>query len=79
MYIHDCEQLNQQSFKCAAHMRFSLYIILALESRFGEIPNSLSETINPIEDVSVLESLFVPSITINSLEDFQHLVNDSLS
>jgi len=52
---------------------------LALQSRFGEIPNSLIETINQIEDVSVLESLFVPSITINSLEDFQQLVNDSLS
>jgi len=52
---------------------------LALQSRFGEIPNSLIETINQIEDVSVLESLFVPSITINSLEEFQHLVNDSLS
>jgi hypothetical protein len=55
------------------------HIILALQSRFGEIPNSLIETINQIEDVSVLEGLFVPSITINSLGDFQHLVNDSLS
>ncbi|BAG01104.1 hypothetical protein MAE_12820 [Microcystis aeruginosa NIES-843] len=55
------------------------HIILALQSRFGEIPNSLIETINQIEDVSVLEGLFVPSITINSLGEFQQLVNDSLS
>ena len=55
------------------------HIILALQSRFGEIPNSLIETINQIEDVSVLESLFVPSVTINSLGELQQLVNDSLS
>jgi hypothetical protein len=29
--------------------------------------------------VSVLESLFVPSVTINSLGELQQLVNDSLS
>jgi hypothetical protein len=54
------------------------HIILALQSRFREIPNSLIEIINQIEDVSLLESLFVPSITVNSLEEFQQLVNNSL-
>ena len=73
------EMALEEGAKSGAKLTNQKHIILALQSRFGEIPNSLIETINQIEDVSVLESLFVPSITINSLEDFQHLVNDSLS
>jgi hypothetical protein len=71
--------IEEMALEEGAKLTSQKYIILALQSRFGEIPNSLIETINQIEDVSVLESLFVPSITINSLEEFQHLVNDSLS
>lgn len=73
------EMALEEGAKSGAKLTSQKYIILALQSRFGEIPNSLIETINQIEDVSVLESLFVPSITINSLEEFQQLVNDSLS
>jgi hypothetical protein len=73
------EMALEEGAKSGAKLTNQKHIILALQSRFGEIPNSLIETINQIEDVSVLESLFVPSITINSLEEFQHLVNDSLS
>ncbi|BBH42045.1 MAG: hypothetical protein IM477_05025 [Microcystis sp. M090S1] len=71
--------IEEMALEEGAKLTNQKHIILALQSRFGEIPNSLIETINQIEDVSVLESLFVPSITINSLEDFQQLVNDSLS
>ncbi|MFO0150843.1 MAG: hypothetical protein ACK525_18715 [Microcystis sp.] len=71
--------IEEMALEEGAKLTNQKHIILALQSRFGEIPNSLIETINQIEDVSVLESLFVPSITINSLEEFQHLVNDSLS
>ncbi|RPH90195.1 MAG: hypothetical protein EHM73_06980 [Chroococcales cyanobacterium metabat2.561] len=73
------EMALEEGAKSGAELTSQKYIILALQSRFGEIPNSLIETINQIEDVSVLESLFVPSITINSLGEFQQLVNDSLS
>ncbi|WP_409793978.1 hypothetical protein [Microcystis sp.] len=73
------EMALEEGAKSGAKLTSQKYIILALQSRFGEIPNSLIETINQIEDVSVLESLFVPSITINSLGEFQQLVNDSLS
>ncbi len=73
------EMALEEGAKSGVKLTSQKYIILALQSRFGEIPNSLIETINQIEDVSVLESLFVPSITINSLEEFQQLVNDSLS
>ena len=71
--------IEEMALEEGAKLTSQKYIILALQSSFGEIPKSLIETINQIEDVSVLESLFVPSITINSLEEFQHLVNDSLS
>jgi hypothetical protein len=55
------------------------HIILALQNRFGEIPDSLIQTLNQIEDSSLLESLFVPSITVNSLEEFQQLINTDQS
>jgi hypothetical protein len=71
--------IEEMALEEGAKLTNQKHIILALQSRFGEIPNSLIETINQIEDVSVLEGLFVPSITINSLEEFQQLVNDSLS
>jgi hypothetical protein len=71
--------IEEMALEEGAKLTNQKHIILALQSRFGEIPNSLIETINQIEDVSVLESLFVPSITINSLGEFQQLVNDSLS
>ena len=73
------EMALEEGAKSGAKLTSQKYIILALQSRFGEIPNSLIETINQIEDVSVLESLFVPSVTINSLGELQQLVNDSLS
>jgi hypothetical protein len=71
--------IEEMALEEGAKLTNQKHIILALQSRFGEIPNSLIETINQIEDVSVLEGLFVPSITINSLGEFQQLVNDSLS
>ncbi|NCS79396.1 MAG: hypothetical protein GPJ17_20230 [Microcystis aeruginosa K13-07] len=71
--------IEEMALEEGAKLTNQKHIILALQSRFGKIPNSLIETINQIEDVSVLESLFVPSITINSLEEFQQLVDDSLS
>ncbi len=58
--------IEEMALEEGAKLTNQKHIILALQSRFGEIPNSLIETINQIEDVSVLESLFVPSITINS-------------
>jgi len=73
------EMALEEGAKSGVKLTSQKYIILALQSRFGEIPNSLIETINQIENVSVLESLFVPSVTINSLGELQQLVNDSLS
>ncbi|NCR75242.1 MAG: hypothetical protein GPI92_06455 [Microcystis aeruginosa K13-06] len=58
--------IEEMALEEGAKLTNQKHIILALQSRFGEIPNSLIETINQIEDVSVLEGLFVPSITINS-------------
>jgi hypothetical protein len=73
------EMALEEGAKSGAKSTSQKHIILALQNRFGEIPNTLIETINQIEDVSLLESLFVPSITVNSLEEFEQLVNNSLS
>jgi hypothetical protein len=51
---------------------------LALQNRFGELPNSLIQAINQIEDISLLDQLFVPSLTVNSLEEFEQLINRNL-
>ena len=50
-------------------------IIKLLQKRFGNLPESLVESINQIDDVAVLESLIVETITVNSQEEFQQLIN----
>ncbi len=46
--------IEEMDLEEGAKLTNQKHIILALQSRFGEIPNSLIETINQIEDVSVL-------------------------
>jgi hypothetical protein len=50
-------------------------IIKLLQKRFGNLPESLVESINQIDDVAVLESLIVETITVNSPEEFQQLID----
>ncbi|MFN4845099.1 MAG: hypothetical protein ACK5HC_17810 [Dolichospermum sp.] len=54
-------------------------IIKLLQVRFGDIPQSLLENINQIDDTSFLEQIFVSTISVNSLEEFAQLVNSNLS
>ena len=49
-----------------------------LQVRFGDIPQSLLENINQIDDTSFLEQIFVSAINISSLEEFAQLVNSNL-
>ena len=53
-------------------------IIKLLQVRFGDIPESLLENINQIDDTSFLEQIFVSAINISSLEEFAQLVNSNL-
>ncbi|MFO5439998.1 MAG: hypothetical protein ACLBM4_15375 [Dolichospermum sp.] len=53
-------------------------IIKLLQVRFGDIPQSLLENINQIDDISLLEQLLVSTISVSSLEEFTQLVNSNL-
>ena len=50
-------------------------IIKLLQKRFGYLPESLVKNVNRIDDVAVLESLVVETISVNSLEEFQQLID----
>ncbi|NET56945.1 MAG: hypothetical protein F6K47_12505 [Symploca sp. SIO2E6] len=50
-------------------------IMEVLEVRFGSVPEELAESLNQIQEDSVLTSLHRQAITVDSLETFQGLVN----
>jgi len=54
-------------------------VIKILQTRFGEVPESVAEVINGIEDQSLLQTLFTNAITIGSIEEFQQFFNESTS
>jgi hypothetical protein len=51
------------------------HIIKILEKRFGNLPENLVNTINQIDDISVLDDLHLESISVNSVVEFQNLIN----
>jgi hypothetical protein len=53
-------------------------IIKLVQVRFGDIPQSLLENINQIDDISLLEQLLLSTISVSSLEEFAQLVNSNL-
>ncbi|MFM6071232.1 MAG: hypothetical protein ACKPB9_06545 [Dolichospermum sp.] len=53
-------------------------IIKFVQMRFGDIPQSLLENINQIDDISLLEQLLLSTIRVSSLEEFAQLVNSNL-
>ena len=53
-------------------------IIKLVQVRFGDIPQSLLENINQIDDISLLEQLLLSTIRVSSLEEFAQLVNSNL-
>ncbi|MEL6166273.1 MAG: transposase [Cyanobacteria bacterium J06628_3] len=52
-------------------------VIEVLEARFGKIPSDALESINCINDISVLKSLLRDATTISSMEAFVELVNET--
>ena len=54
-------------------------IIKLLQKRFGNLTERLVENINQIDDVAILESLTVETISVNSPEDFQRLIDSQSS
>ena len=53
--------------------------IAVLETRFPEVPNSIVERINGINDPSVLKTLFTRAILIGSVEEFQQVLDEVVS
>lgn len=49
-------------------------VIIVLRSRFGEVPTELTESINNIEDLSLLKQLLERAVTVNSLVEFQQFI-----
>ena len=54
-------------------------IIEVLKVRFGEVPSLIVDSVNKIDDASVLKTLFKTTITISSLEEFQQVLEKSAS
>jgi len=50
-----------------------------LEIRFGTLPESLIQTLKQIDDMTVLKQLLVQTISVNSLEEFQQLIDSNLT
>ena len=50
-----------------------------MEIRFSEVPREIVESINGIDDASVLKTLHRGAITIASIQDFQQILNEVTS
>ena len=53
-------------------------IIKILSSRFANLPQKMIHTIKGIDNMSILENLLLPSINVNSVEEFQQLIDSYL-
>lgn len=72
-YVTSIERLAKQEGK-VENTREN--IIIVLEVRFGEIPFNISESVNLINDLSVLKKLYRNAILISSFEAFAELINE---
>jgi hypothetical protein len=55
------------------------HIYQILEKRFGQLPENLLAQIQKIEDTNILDELHLESISVNSLTEFQTLIDSSIS
>ncbi|WP_413171617.1 hypothetical protein [Anabaena azotica] len=53
-------------------------IIKILSNRFNNVTKLMSESLKKIEDITILEKLLLSSINVNSLEEFQRLIDTEL-
>ena len=53
-------------------------ILKILANRFNSVPELMSDSLKKIEDMTILENLLLASISINSLEEFQKLIDAEL-
>jgi hypothetical protein len=53
-------------------------ILKILASRFDGVPELMTNSLKKIEDMTILENLLLASISVNSLEEFQKLIDAEL-
>ncbi|MBE9251756.1 hypothetical protein IQ226_22135 [Dolichospermum sp. LEGE 00240] len=53
-------------------------IIKILANRFDSVPELMSDSLKKIEDMTILENLLLSSISVNSWEEFQKLIDAEL-
>ena len=69
----------EQGTKTGAKSSSQKHIINLLQKRFGELPETLVENINQIEDISQLDQLVLETISVNSLAEFERLIKDAIT
>ena len=52
-------------------------ILDLLENRFGTLPNSLMTSLKTIDNLSRLKQLLIDTIKVNSVAEFEQLINES--
>jgi predicted transposase YdaD len=53
-------------------------IIKILANRFDSVPELMSDSITKIDDMTILENLLLSSVSVNSLAEFQNLIDAEL-
>ncbi|GAB1539956.1 hypothetical protein NUACC21_26250 [Scytonema sp. NUACC21] len=75
-YVTSIERLAQEEGRLLITRE---YLIKILQTRFGVAPEPIVEVINRLEDLSVLDTLFTRAITISSVEEFQQVLDETIS
>jgi len=71
--------LEEMAIETTAKSTTRKNLINLLQKRFGELPESLIESLNKIEDLSVLDRLHLETISVESVEEFEGLVGENYS
>ncbi len=53
-------------------------IVEILKTRFGEVPEQIASLVNTMSDLPMLKRFFTSAITINSIEEFQQLIDENM-
>ena len=69
--------IEQRALARGAKETYQQNILDLLESRFSNLPESLVKSIQKIDDLALLKQLLLETITINSLSEFELLINNN--
>jgi hypothetical protein len=74
-YVTSIERLAKQEGKLEKARED---VVKILKTRFGEVPEQIASLINTMNDLPMLERFFTSAITINSIEEFQQLLDENM-